>query len=76
MNITTVENEKPYEYALISPKQFYDRINQTLDEPIGISSVYKMVKQSGFPSVKIGGRFFVIEDRIPEWLQSMSGKRK
>ncbi len=64
------------DYCLISPKQLYVRINQDLDEPIGLTTIYKMVKEKGFPSVKIGGRFYVIENRIEEWLQNMAGKRK
>ena len=47
-----------------------------LDEPIGLTTIYKLVKEKDFPSVKIGGRFFVIEDKVSEWLQSLTGKRK
>ncbi len=64
------------EYVLISPKQLYNRINHELDEPIGLSTIYKLVKQKDFPSVKIGGRFFVIENKVEAWLQSLSAKRK
>ena len=64
------------DYCLISPRQLYNRINRDLDEPIGISTVYKLVKEKDFPSVKIGGRFYVIENRVEEWLQSLTGKRK
>ncbi len=63
-------------YTLISPRQLYDRINRNLDEPIGLTTIYKLVKEKDFPSVKIGGRFYVIENKIAEWLQSLSGKRK
>ena len=64
------------DYTLISPKQLYIRINRDLDEPIGLSTIYKLVKEKDFPSVKIGGRFYVIEDKVSEWLQSLTGKRK
>lgn len=64
------------EYQLISPKQFYERINKTLDEPIGINTIYRMVKQPGFPSVKLGGRYYVIENKVKEWLEALTGKRK
>ena len=63
-------------YVLISPRQLYNRINRDLDEPIGLATVYKLVKQKDFPSVRIGGRFYVIEDKVSEWLQSLTGKRK
>lgn len=63
-------------YTLISPRQLYTRINRDLDEPIGLTTIYKLVKEKDFPSVKIGGRFYVIEDKISEWLQNLTGKRK
>ena len=63
-------------YTLISPQQFYERINRDLDEPIGLATIYRLVKEKDFPSVKIGGRFFVIEDKVYAWLQSLTGKRK
>lgn len=75
VDTTMVIPEAP-DYVLISPRQLYNRINSELDEPIGLSTIYKLVKQKDFPSVKIGGRFFVIEDKVSEWLQSLTGKRK
>ncbi len=73
---TTMATSEVEKYTLISPKQLYNRINSELDEPIGLSTIYKLVKQKDFPSVKIGGRFFVIEEKVSEWLQSLTGKRK
>lgn len=63
-------------YTLISPRQLYDRINRDLDEPMGLTTIYKLVKDKDFPSVKIGGRFYVIENKVEAWLQNLSGKRK
>ena len=62
--------------TLISPHQFYERINRELDEPIGINTIYKLVKEKDFPSVKIGGRFYVIEEKVSGWLAELAGKRK
>lgn len=76
INQTTKENNSTPNYTLISPKQLYNRINRDLDEPIGLSTVYSLVKQKDFPSVKIGGRFFVIEEKVKDWLESLTGKRK
>ena len=73
---TGLINSEATKYALISPQQFYERINRDLDEPIGKSTIYRLVKEKDFPSVKIGGRFFVIEDKVYAWLQSLTGKRK
>lgn len=72
---TTATAEKP-NYTLISPRQLYSRINMDLDEHISLATIYRLVKEKDFPSVKIGGRFFVIEDKVSEWLQSLMGKRK
>ena len=76
INTTTMTDSGTSDYTLISPKQLYTRINRDLDEPIGLSTIYKLVKEKDFPSVKIGGRFYVIEDKVSEWLQSLTGKRK
>ena len=76
MNQANLTDMGTSDYTLISPKQLYIRINRDLDEPIGLSTVYKLVKEKDFPSVKIGGRFYVIEDKVSEWLQSLTGKRK
>ena len=76
INSDCIPNTSNPNYTLISPRQLYDRINRNLDEPIGLTTIYKLVKEKDFPSVKIGGRFYVIENKIAEWLQSLSGKRK
>lgn len=76
INTKTMTTSEVANYTLISPKQLYGLINRELDEPIGLSTIYKLVKQKDFPSVKIGGRFFVIEDKVSEWLQNLTGKRK
>ena len=76
INPTTVTDSETANYTLISPKQLYNRINRNLDEPIGLSTIYKLVKEKDFPSVKIGGRFFVIEEKVSDWLQSLTAKRK
>ena len=76
MNQATMPDTETADYTLISPRQFYNRINRDLDEPIGLTTVYQLVKQKDFPSIKIGGRFFVIENRVEEWLQTLAGKRK
>ena len=76
INPTTVTDSETAGYTLISPKQLYNRINRNLDEPIGLSTIYKLVKEKDFPSVKIGGRFFIIEEKVSDWLQSLTAKRK
>ncbi len=73
---TNMGNATVPNYRLISPQQLYTRINMDLDEHISLATIYRLVKEKDFPSVKIGGRFFVIEDKVSEWLQSLTGKRK
>jgi len=63
-------------YTLISPHQLYERINRELDEPLGLNTIYKLVKEKDFPSVKIGGRFYIIEEKVSGWLEGLAGKRK
>ena len=60
---------------LISPKQFYEMINERLDTPMGLRSVYALIKRRSFPSVKIGGRYYVIESKVEEWLVNQSRMR-
>lgn len=61
-------------YTLISPKQFYNRINRDLDEPIGLTAIYRLIKEQDFPAVRIGERFFIIEDKVSDWLLDQMGK--
>lgn len=58
--------------SLITPKQLYERMNESIETPIGIHAVYALVKKKGFPSVKIGGRYYVIENRVEEWMLRQS----
>ena len=36
---------------------------------IGTNKVYAMVKEPGFPSVKIGRRYYVLVDKVNDWLE-------
>ena len=51
-------------------------INRELDEPLGLNTIYKLVKEKDFPSVKIGGRFYIIGEKVAGWLDGLAGKRK
>ena len=61
--------------GLISPKQFYEKVNATLDCPMGKNTIYRLVKRRNFPSVKIGGRYFIMEDKVEEWLMNQTRNR-
>ena len=40
---------------------------------IAISTTYELVKQKGFPSLKIGRRYVVERENFIEWVQKNSG---
>jgi hypothetical protein len=58
------------ELNLISPKQLYNMLNESLDCPIGINRVYSLIHKRGFPSIKIGGKYYVFKDRVEGWFLS------
>lgn len=54
-------------YKLMSVQEFAKEISKTV--PIGLNKIYKLAKEPGFPSIKIGGRFYVLIDKVNEWLE-------
>lgn len=40
---------------------------------IAISTTYELMKQKGFPSLKIGRRYVVERDKFIQWVQKNSG---
>ena len=57
----------------ISVQDFAEQMSKNV--PIGISKIYAMVKEPGFPSIKVGGRYYVLIDRVNEWLEEQSHKK-
>jgi len=41
---------------------------------IGRDKAYKLMHTSGFPSIKIGGTYFVSQDELQKWLQRYTYK--
>ena len=41
---------------------------------ISISSAYELMKEKGFPSLKIGSRIVVPKDKFIEWVERNAGK--
>ena len=39
---------------------------------INNQKAHEIVKQRSFPSFKIGSRYFVIKDKLPEWMDKQS----
>ncbi len=41
---------------------------------IGSDKLYELLRQKNFPSLKIGCRFYIIEDEFIEWLNKQTKK--
>ena len=52
---------------LMSVQDFAEQMTKNV--PMGANKIYALVKQPGFPSVKIGGRFYVLVDKVNDWLE-------
>lgn len=59
---------------LITPKEFYKYLCKNGKCTIGINTVYKMVRRKDFPALKIGKRFYIIENKVDEWLNKQAEK--
>ena len=55
---------------LMSVAEFSKAINDGLKIHISENKIYAMIREPGFPSIKIGGRFYVLADKVDEWLNS------
>ena len=53
----------------ITVKQQYEKLNAQHPGIIGINSVYDLVKRKDFPSVRIGNKFLIIEDKVDAWFE-------
>ena len=53
----------------ITVKQLYEKLNAQHPCIIGINSVYNLVKRKDFPSVRIGNKFLIIEDKVVAWFE-------
>jgi len=58
---------------LVSVQDFAEQMSRNV--PFGTNKIYSMVKEPGFPSVKIGGRYYVLADKINEWLEQQNYKK-
>lgn len=53
----------------ITVKQLYEKLNAQHPGIIGINSVYDLVKRKDFPSVRIGNKFLIIENKVDAWFE-------
>ena len=42
---------------------------------IGRDRSYALMRASGFPSIKIGSRFYVTQEAVDEWLKRYAGRK-
>lgn len=56
----------------ITVKQLYEKLNTQHPGLIGINNVYELVKRKDFPSVRIGNKFLIIEDKVDAWFEKKS----
>ena len=59
-----------YIQNLMSVQDFAEKMNQSIG--IGINKVYTMVKEPGFPSVRLGGRYYVLVDKVNDWMEQQN----
>ena len=52
---------------IISVQDFAEQMTKHV--ALGANKIYAMVKEPGFPSIKIGGRYYVLADKVNEWLE-------
>jgi len=57
----------------ISVQDFAEQMSKNV--PFGTNKIYAMIKEPGFPSVKVGGRYYVLIDKVNEWLEKQNYKR-
>ena len=58
---------------MISVSDFAEQLSKNV--AIGINKIYALIKEPGFPSVKLGCRFYVLADKVDEWLEQQSYKK-
>ena len=62
------------ENRLITPKELYEYINKDNREIIGLKKIYMLIKRKDFPALKIGGKYFIIEQKVDEWMNKQAEK--
>lgn len=58
---------------LMSASKFVEQLSK--EHYIGKNKAYALVKEPGFPSVKIGNRLYVLTDKIDEWFNEKSKEK-
>lgn len=59
---------------LVTPKAFYDIVNKNGTVIIGLDKIYSLVRLKGFPALKIGGRYYILINKVDEWFNKQADK--
>jgi len=62
------------ENILITPQKLYEYLNKDKKEIIGIHAVRALAKRKDFPALKIGGKYYIIENKVDEWFNKQAEK--
>lgn len=54
-------------HELISVQEFIEQMCRMTT--IGKNKLYALVKEPGFPSIMIGKRYYVMADKVNEWME-------
>jgi len=55
---------------LMSVQDFAELMSKNV--AFGTNKIYGLVKEPGFPSIKIGGRYYILVDKVNDWLEEKS----
>ncbi len=60
---------------LISVTDFIEKLNRASAAPIGPKAVYRLIQQPGFPAIMIGNRFYIMIDRVNDWMLEQANRK-
>ncbi|MBQ6382080.1 MAG: helix-turn-helix domain-containing protein [Clostridia bacterium] len=59
---------------IMSVQEFAELMTKNV--PMGQNKIYAMVREPGFPSIKIGSRYYVLTDKVNEWLEKKAAQEE
>ena len=61
---------------LLTVKEVHQILNDGRAEnnrnAIGINQIYRLIKRDDFPCLKIGKKYFIIEEMLGDWIQNQA----
>lgn len=62
------------EMNLMTVQDFAELMNKSIG--MGAAKVYAMVKQPGFPSVRFGERYYILVDKVNDWIEQQNYRKE